>query len=442
MKKKRLISVIYLVLAVVMVVSACAQQTAPEADRGLGIDIPDGHPLEQLEFLLEQFPQYLDTGAKHVAGTTFMFGYGSNSPNPGKIGGAIFSDHAVENYVSSLLGTTNSLTSMNEYYHHGQDGVATFEYDLDAKTVTSTMKYDVKWHDGTPLTMNDVLYTYEVLGHPDVKSIRLTDVMMLIEGYQEFMDGEADHISGIVLSNDNKTITFHMKEMPVTLLFAGDALSLIPMPRHIFEKVPVIDMPSSDPVLVNPIGWGPFKIDHIVPGDAYELVRNEDYVFGKPQIERLRIERFDPAQAGELMAAGRFDYMIFPRSQYEYHMNPVNFTYLGAQNDNADHIAFMFGYFDWDEWVNVMDYNSLMYRVGPEFRQAMAYALDLQTLSETLYNGLSFPAHSIMTPMHLELLDLSMPGFSYDPAKANKLLDDNGFAERDSEGSECSRVNR
>ena len=434
MKKRRLFSVICLVLAAVIVISACAQQGTPEADSGLGLDIPEGHPLEHMEFILQQFPQTLDTGESHVEGTTFMFGIGATSPIPGKIGGAIFSDMATENYIGTLLGTVNSLTSMDSNFHHGQDGVATFEYDLDAQTITLTMQHDVYWHDGTPLTMRDLLFTYEVLGHPDVQSIRLTDAMLLIEGYQEFIDGEVDYISGIVLSNNDRTITFHMLDMPITLLYAGDQLSTVPMARHIFENIPVADMPSSDAVLVNPIGWGPFMIEHIVPGDAYEMVRNENYVFGVPQIERLRVERFDPAQAGELMAAGRFDYMIFPNAQYEYHRNPTNFTFLGAMSDNADHIAFMFGYFDWDEGVNVMVYDSLAYRLGPDFRRAMAYAIDRVTFSQTMLNGLAFPAHSIMTPMHLDLLDLEMPGFPFDPDKANQILDDAGFTERDAEG--------
>ncbi|MCL2056040.1 MAG: ABC transporter substrate-binding protein [Oscillospiraceae bacterium] len=429
MTKKRFIALTALLMAAVMLFAACARQSVGK----LGFEVPDGHPLQQLEYLLEQFPQSLDTGEAHVPGTTFMYGIGSTSPISGIIGGSIFTDQALDQYICDLLGTgSSSLTSMTDGFQHGQDGVATFDYDLDAKTITLTMQHDVYWHDGVPLTLEDLVFTYELLAHPDYSGLRRTAEIELITGFLDYAEGRADHISGLVLSEDKKTLTKHLDEMPVTLLYF--ALWYSPMPKHIFENIPMIDMASSDAVLVNPIGWGPFKIDHIVPGDAFEMVRNENYVFGAPPIERLRVERFDPTQAGELMASGRFDFIRFPSDQYIYHADASNFTFLGQPSDWAGHIAFRLGNWDFDNNKNVYNPDRLMAQVGPQFRQAMAYAIDEAAIGQALYNGLQFPAASIISPNHLPLVDVEMPGFTYDPDKARQLLDDAGFNQFDAEG--------
>jgi len=60
-------------------------------------------------------------------------------------------------------------------------------------------------------------------------------------------------------------------------------------------------------------------------------------------------------------------------------------------------------------------------------RRAMALALDTDTLGAELFNGLQFSAGSFMPAHHAALMDLSLPGFPYDPDQANQILDDAGF---------------
>ncbi len=47
------------------------------------------------------------------------------------------------------------------------DGAATYEISDDNKTITMTIKDNVNWHDGEPVKASDLLYSYELLGHPD-----------------------------------------------------------------------------------------------------------------------------------------------------------------------------------------------------------------------------------------------------------------------------------
>ncbi|MDR2167183.1 MAG: ABC transporter substrate-binding protein [Clostridiales bacterium] len=427
---KRTFITIIAIMAAVLVFAACGRRADPGV---LGFSVPDGHPLEQLEYLLESFDQYFDTGDAHVPGTTFMFGIASTAPIQGRFGGAIFTDQVVDQHIATLLGTASSLIPLNEYHMLGQHGVATFEYDISARTFVMTMQYDVYWHDGVPLTLDDVVFALEMIGHPDYAGLRRTDEIFTISGFSDFVEGRANHISGLVLSNNNRTLTFHLDEMPSTLLYG--ALWTQPMPRHIFQDIPMEGMIASDPVRVNPIGWGPFMIDHIVEGDSVRLVRNPNYVFGMPQIEYLVVERFHPDHAGEVMAAGRFDYVpLFPAHLYGYFANPTNFRFLGSPSNHYTYLAFRLGNWDFDTNRNVYNPNRLMAQAGPALRQAMAYASDELLFGQTFTHGLRFPASSIAPPNHLRLVDLDMPGFTYNPDRARQILDDAGFVDIDGDG--------
>ncbi|MCL2576297.1 MAG: ABC transporter substrate-binding protein [Defluviitaleaceae bacterium] len=440
--KKTLITIVAL-LVLVLVFAACNPRTTDddndngnngiENGNGGGNDTAGGvSPMEAMNALMERFPQHINTGAAHVPGTTFMYGIGLPEPFVGMVGGAIFHDRGEDATVATLLGSSSSIVSMNEFFQMGQDGIATFEYDLEENSITFTMQHDVYWHDDTPLTMADLVFTYEVLASPDYTGIRRTREIEGIVGFLDFANGEADSIEGLVLSNNDRTLTIYMYELPMTVLYFS--LWTSPMPRHIFEDIPVAQMASHPAVLSNPIGWGPFMIEHIVPGDAFHMVANPNYVFGAPQIENLIVERFNPTQAGELMEAGRFDIMAFPRDLYRYHQNASNITFLSAPSNEFYYISFRLGNWDDDNRVNVYNPDRLMAQLGADVRRAMAYALDEQTFTQIVFEGLRFPAPSIAPPNHMALIDQTVPGFRHDPARANQILDDAGLTERDADG--------
>jgi peptide/nickel transport system substrate-binding protein len=380
--------------------------------------------LAAMNAVLARFPQYFDNPGEHVAGATFRQGMVATSPIPGSFGGAIFHDSTGDAAVADLLGASSSLLSQSAYYTFGQDGVATWEYDLDNNTFTLHMQHDVYWHDGVPLTLADLVFTYYTMANPDYAGIRFSTNEQLIIGIMDYHNGYADHIEGLVLSNNDRTLTFHFESMNPAMLYFGIWTS--PMPQHIFESIPVSEMPTSDAVLVNPIGWGPFMIQNIVPGESVVMVRNENYVWGTPYIEELIIERIaDPSLVPVAMETGRFDAIGFPTQYFEDYQNPTNFTFLGSPTVQYDFVAFRLGHWDFDEGRNVFTPERYMNNVY--LRRAMAMAIDFTLLGEELFSGLRFAAGSFMPPHHGALMDLSLPGFPYNPELANQILDDAGF---------------
>ena len=406
---------------------------------------PAGSPLAALDELAELFPIYINTGLPHVPGTTLYLGEVAASPWAGIIGGAIFHDAATDASIATPLGTGRSIFSMNEFMQFGQEGIATWEIDLNAMTFTINQVMDVFWHDGVPLTLDDLVFAYEVMAHPDYTGPRFVSEVQAVSGIMDFRaDLEesgnpyvSGYIPGLVLSNNNRTLVMHFDNMGPGMLYFG--LWTAPTPRHLFESIPVAEMAASDWARTTPVGWGPFMIEHVVAGESVSMVRNPDYVFGMPQLERIEIRRVPPELVAESMHAGVFDIISFPTAEYGDHMDPTSFRYLGTPVGDYSYIAFRLGHWDFDNDVNVFTPSRKMSEAGPLFRQAMAYSIDPDFIGQVVFHGLQVGAGSNVTPNHRALINPDLRGFPYDPDRARQLLDEAGFDQFDDEGFRLDR---
>lgn len=146
--------------------------------------------------------------------------------------------------------------------------------DIDpGKKIEFKIKKGIKWHDGNELTIDDWIYTLEVLANKDYSGSYYPSVEN-IKGAKEMHDGKADHISGIK-KKDNYTmeVTFDKKKVNyLTGFISGPLLS-----KKYLSDVPVKDLAKSDKIRKHPIGIGPYKVKKIVQGEAIQLERFDDY---------------------------------------------------------------------------------------------------------------------------------------------------------------------
>ena len=147
----------------------------------------------------------------------------------------------------------------------------------DGKTYTFNLEPKAKWHDGKPLTSEDVIYTameFLPLTHPRAKAIF----------------GRCESIT----APDAHTVVFKLKEPFGPFIGAFDISNLPVMPKHIYAGTDVVKNPAN----LNPIGSGPFKLKEWVRGSHIHLVRNDDYFKpGLPYLDAI-IYRVIPDGAG------------------------------------------------------------------------------------------------------------------------------------------------
>ncbi len=137
----------------------------------------------------------------------------------------------------------------------------------------------VRWHDGQPLTADDVVFTINTiadywcpaLGWEDWRGVRAVPI--------------GDFRVEIVLPDPDPVLPFRLSEVYI-------------LPKHRLEGLPVKEWQRGAFALA-PVGTGPFRFDHWVRGERLELHRNADYHGGQPALGGIRL-CFHPRE----MAAG------------------------------------------------------------------------------------------------------------------------------------------
>src|SRR5690606_23565376 len=310
------------------------------------------------------------------------------------------------------------LLTWNENYVYTNDGAATYEVSEDGRTFTFKIGDNVNWHDGEPVTAEDWLFAHEVIGNPDYDGPRYNTDFTNIEGMEEYNSGAADTISGIEVI-DEKTLSITYIESTPSLLTGS--IWTYPLAKHIFGDMAVADISSSPEVREKPIGFGPFKVDSIVPGESVTLSKNEDYWRGEPKLDGVTIKVISSSTVVQELETGGVDLVSdFPVDQFPDNAEMSNVEYLGAIDRAYTYIGFKQG--TWDAEKNRVAYDPEAKMGDVELRQAMWHAVDNAAVGEKFYNGLRWNATTLIPPSHPEFHDENNEGRAYDPEVAKQLL--------------------
>ena len=181
-----------------------------------------------------------------------------------------------------------------------------YEVSADGLEVTFTLREDLFWQDGEPLTAEDVKFTFELYLQSSGGSSVLTGVLDKLEGARAFVDGDAEECTGIRVEENSITFVFERK--------AEDALTVFSqwpvLPKHCLE--------NADPRKLQqhkfwkaPIGSGPFRVAETVMGEYCVLERWEEYrLTGEGNIQRIHMAASGETDGDLVLRAGldRLDY--------------------------------------------------------------------------------------------------------------------------------------
>ena len=365
-----------------------------------------------------------------IKGGTFKYALVASSGFKG-----VFIDELAQDSLDSTISAQID-ASIFEYDENRQltnTGLASIDYDVEGKTVTVTLNSkDYKWSDGQPVTIDDYIFTYQSIGHKDYTGSRYNSKYENVEGMKEFHEGKADSVSGLE-KIDDYSVKIHFKEMRPSMKLAGGALSAYIMPKHIFSTIPVAEWDKSEYVRGTKfVGLGAFKLESIIPGESVTLVPNEHYYKGRAKLDKVVMEIVSPDNIVSEMKAGKYDIAEMPNAQYESYKDLTNVNLVSTFKSSFEYVAFHLGKFDKASGKNITDPNAKM--SDPVLRQAIAYALDMDTVGETLYHGLQRGTNSIIIPFFKDVYNAEQEGFKYNPEKAKQMLEEAGYKDVDGDG--------
>jgi len=376
------------------------------------------------------FPMEVENEGEPIKGGVLQVALPSTSPFKGIFLQELYTD---SNDSAILKFASNTLFDFDGDFQVTDTGLATLKVDADAKKATVKIRENVKWSDEEPFTIDDVIFPYEIIGHPDYEGVRYDDDFQNIIGAEEYHDKKADTISGLKRVDDY-TLEISFKSISPAIYSSGDGLWGYAAPKHQLKDIPVKEMISSDAVRVNPVTLGAFKFDKIVNGESVKFVKNENYWKGEPKLDGVVVKVVSPETLPKALNSGTYDIAVdgFPGSKITQIENSKNLSILSRPRLGYNYLSFKLGKFDKAKGINITDQNAKL--SDPKLRQALAYAIDVEGVNEKLGNGINTRATTLIPPAFASFHTKEMPGFTYDAKKAKELLDEAGYKDVDGDG--------
>lgn len=275
------------------------------------------------------------------------------------------------------------------------------EISASGNTVTITLHSGLTWHDGEPVTAEDVEFFLRILLHPDYTGVDPGEEFDFVYGVESYRTGEADGIAGVSIE-DEKTIRFRVD--PGAGIW--NLVFLTPAPLHLYGEMDPADL--EDALRGEPlVGCGPYEFDGAEEeehGTLVTLTRFEEFPLVDAEsgddTRRLQIlvtgdvEAFCSEEHHALLVPGRsapdevegFRQEVLPAEGFEY-------LGLNLANPVLAH---------------------------PEVRQAIAMAVDRSARAADMFGS---RWQLVGGPVPWEVSEV----FTHDPTGAERLLSGAGF---------------
>lgn len=386
------------------------------------------HAQEEGEGDVLDFSPTAENEGEPIEGGTLRYALVSDTTFSGVLNNMLYTGQP----DSSIISFVNpGLYGYDENFAIDNSGFADVEFDQENKQVTITIPEGTTWHDGEEVTIDDVIFPYYVIGNPEYTGIRYGTDFQNVVGMEEYHNGDAEEISGLERVDDyTLTITYH--NFNNSLLQAGGGVSSYIEPEHLLGEVPVAELEDSEYVRTNPVGFGPFQIESITPGESVTFSAFDDYYDGRPNIDEVILEVVNPTTIVSELKAGNYDIASLPADQYDTYSDATNFQSVGFLENALTYIGFKLG--TWDAENSVVVPDSERVTMNKALRQAMAYAVDNNAIATNFYSGIRQAANTLITPNFTDYHNADQEGYTYDPEQAKQILADAGFVDNDGDG--------
>jgi peptide/nickel transport system substrate-binding protein len=294
------------------------------------------------------------------------------------------------------------------------------------REIVFTLRRDVKWTDGQPVTARDWLFSYELYADSVIASVRQN---FISENFLQEKDGTVNLKKAVEIPNDSTLIVRFRKPMPVDLMCKYTNLPFIA--EHIWKDVKREEFRKSE-FNRNPeklIGCGPYKVEKWVPNSECVLVANKSCNLpAPPKIERI-VNRVVQESTTRLtmLRTGEADVV--------QGIPPEEAEKMREENPNVQIVRrgqVVFLYIGWMNIDPVLYKQSKKVQPHPLFgskkvRQALTYAINRQEFLDGFLRGYGEVGATDVVPLCYWAKDPELKPYPYDIEKAKSLLAEEGW---------------
>ena len=289
----------------------------------------------------------------------------------------------------------------------------------DGLTWTVSLQDGVTFHDGEPLTAEDVAFSVELY--------RDTEYPLLTSYAEPFVE---------VTAVDDTTLELVTEEPISELLFTQNMSAIYVLPQHIWESEDPLEFGNEEM-----IGSGPFTLTEASQGSFVELATNPEYWGTVAAIDGVIFQTITNADARiTALTSGQIDALSeFPATNVPALQNAENVVVNIAETPGGQLRDIFFNITTEENCppdVGVCSGHPALKDVA--VRRALAHATNKEQLIQVATLGTASPGLSLVTPAHGDYFDADLQDYAFDIDEANRLLDEAGYADEDGDGvREC-----
>jgi peptide/nickel transport system substrate-binding protein len=306
-------------------------------------------------------------------------------------------------YANDRVSITVMNSMFNPLYVIDDNGEKVFyladsiEASDDFLTYTVKLKKDLKWHDGKPLTADDIIFTMDSILDKNQNSLN-TDSFII--------DGKPV----VIKKKDDTTIEFILPEVSSAIESAIGKIR--PIAKHIYEGEKDLSKSEKN---ANPIGNGAYKFKEYKSGELITLEKFDEYYGKKANIDTVNYRIIaDSNSANVALQNGEVNAKYVTPDEVENVKSKDNVDIITYDEGMVDNIIFF------------QQKNDNLKK--KEVRQAIAYALNKEELIKASYKSDEFAdkAHSLFAPNVMGYSD-DVEKYEQNKNKAKELLKNAGI---------------
>jgi peptide/nickel transport system substrate-binding protein len=279
--------------------------------------------------------------------------------------------------------------------------LATWTVSADATLYTFTLREEATWHDGEPVTADDVVYTYSKLQDPDYPG-----PPDLHETWRQIN----------IIRLDEHVVQFQLPEPFAPFL---DYVSVGLLPDHLLRGVSIGDL-IDHPYNLQPIGTGPFRFESFLTEDeriiGVNLVAFQQYYAERPFLERVEFRLYDEPEAaledylaGEIQAISQVTPDILD--------TVLDLPNLNLHSSRTPDLSLVF--------LNTQ-HPEKTFLADKRFRQALVLAVNRQWIINQVLGGQGVMPVGPIPPGNWAHDD-NLVSLPFDPDRAGAMLDELGW---------------
>lgn len=316
-----------------------------------------------------------------------------------------------------------------------------WEIAPDQKRITFTLRDGLKWSDGQPMTVDDVVFTYQDIYLNEKIPTDIRDILRI-----------GDNKFPTVRKIDDRRFEFTTPEPFAPFLRTMGGLSILP--AHILRETINTNDANGKPVFLSTwgtdtdpkkiVGNGPFTLESYTPSQRYIFRRNPYYwkkdaqgqqqpyidrlvlqIVGSTDTQSIRFRSGELDMLGELSTLRPEDFSLLKREEARGDFQ----IQQGGLRTGTLYVTFNLNTGRRQNGTPLVDPIKSRWFNTKEFRQAVAYAINRDRMINNAFRGLAEPQNSpisVQSPFYLSP-EAGLKTYDYDPKKSKELLQQVGF---------------